>query len=893
MKRAKPEDYLHMIQHHDEKQDRGKLKIFFGYAAGVGKTYAMLQAAHDAKRKGVDVVCGYIEPHAREETLALLEGLEKIPPLESNHNGLKVYDFDLDGALERKPALILVDELAHTNVEKARHTKRYQDINELLAAGINVYTTVNVQHIESLIDIVTMITGVTIRETLPDSVFDEADQVEMVDIEPDELIQRMQDGKIYRPPHVNRALAHFFTKGNLTALRELSLRRTANRVKKHAEKSTVNEQQYYADETILVCLSTSPSNARIIRTAARLSAAFKGELIALYIETSRDRQYANEDRERLIQNIRLAEQLGAKVETVYGEDIPHQIAEYAKVAGVSKIVIGRSQSKKRLFKAGPSFTERVTVLAPDIDVYIIPDHEQFMKRFTAQRKKEKLTFSWRECALTIFMLIVATIVGYICQRMGFSEANIITCYILGVLITAVYTSHRLYSLASSIFAVLLFNFFFTNPTFTFMAYDNGYPVTFLFMLLASFIISTVTTRLNQQTKKAVLTASRTKILLDANQRLQQSNTREEIIQTTGQQLLKLLQKDIAIYPVSESGLLKPLPFLMNNQERQLFLEEKEVAVAHWVYKNNKRAGASTQTLQGAKCLHMAIRSKNVVYAVVAISLRGQRLDPFAANLLISVLGETGMALEKELYSRKREEAAIEAQNEHLRADLLRSISHDLRTPLTTISGHADFLSKNEHLLESDKRKALYKDIYNDSIWLINLVENLLSITRMEDGHLHLQLVEECVDDIIEETLNHMYGNNIHERVCYHAHSTLLFAKMDARLMIQVVTNLVDNALKYSPIDTTIDIRTIKNGSNVVVEVLDQGFGIEESEKEKVFDMFYTANRTSGDQRRGLGIGLALCHAIITAHDGTMSIKDNNPSGSIFRFTLPLSGEEKI
>ncbi|MEG1575387.1 MAG: DUF4118 domain-containing protein, partial [Clostridium sp.] len=477
--RGNPDEILKKIKDEDEAQSRGHLKIFFGYAAGVGKTYAMLKAAHAAKRRGVDVVVGYVEPHTRPATVTLLDGLSRLPDQTVWHKGITLHEFDLDGAIERRPQLILVDELAHTNAEECRHAKRYQDIGELLKAGIDVYTTVNVQHIESLNDMVASITGVTVQERIPDAVFDNAEQVELVDIEPDELIARLHAGKIYKDAQAEKALENFFDVKNLVALRELALRRCADRVNKISEKARQGASgDYYTDEHILVCLSSSPTNAKIIRTAARMADAFKAKFTALFVETSNFSVMSEENKKRLRGNIHLAEQLGATIETVYGDDIPLQISEFARVSGVSKIVLGRNNATRKYFWTKPSLTEKLTVAAPGLDIYIIPDKET--SRYKAIKVRQNtFRFVLSDVIFSFLMLAAATAVGFLFSGLGFSEANIITVYILSVLITAIITTQQAYSLISSVVSVLTFNFFFTAPRFTLNAYDAGYPATFL------------------------------------------------------------------------------------------------------------------------------------------------------------------------------------------------------------------------------------------------------------------------------------------------------------------------------------------------------------------------------------------------------------------------------
>lgn len=464
--RHDPDQLLKAIQADEENRNKGHLKIFFGYAAGVGKTYAMLEAAHMAKQQGIDVVVGYIEPHAHPKTAALLNGLEVLPTREVFYNGMMLDEFDIGMALKRKPQLILVDELAHTNAEGCRHAKRYQDIKELLNAGIDVYTTVNVQHIESLCDTVASITEIVVRERIPDSIFDNADQVELIDIEPQDLINRLNTGNVYRQTQEKQAVENFFTIENLTALREISLRRCADRVNILTENARIkNHGDYHTDEHILVCLSSSPSNAKIIRTAAKMASAFKGEFTALFVETPDFSVMSEENVKRLRSNICLAEQLGAKIETVYGEDVPFQIAEFTRLSGVSKIVIGRSSATKRHLLSKPTLTEKLIDYAPNLDVHIIPDtvSNAAVYQLRGGRKRNHIVFSVTDTLKSTAILILSSLVGMIFQKFGFDKANIITVFVLGVLVTAVITKHQIYSLISSIVSVLVFNFLFTEP----------------------------------------------------------------------------------------------------------------------------------------------------------------------------------------------------------------------------------------------------------------------------------------------------------------------------------------------------------------------------------------------------------------------------------------------
>ncbi len=880
-----PDVFLRELHKEDGQRARGHLKIFFGYAAGAGKTCAMLKAAHAAKARGVDVVAGYIEPHARPQTAALARGLETLPPLDIPSDDIHLLEFDLDAALRRAPALILVDELAHTNAAGCRHAKRYQDVEELLKHGVDVYTTVNVQHIESLNDIVTSITGETVRERIPDSVFDNADQVELVDIEPQELLDRLDS-------QAQRTAEQSFTLKSLTALRELALRRCADRVNLLTEGA--GGRPYRTDEHILVCLSSAPSNPTIIRTAARMAGAFHGAFTALFVETPDFSSMSEEDKKRLRSNARLAQQLGAKIETVFGEDVPTQIAEFARLSGVSKIVIGQSAVSRRGLFSRPSLTQRLIATAPNMDIHIIPDTAVSGAAHRAARASRTPTavFSVADILKSVGLLLAASVIGTGFDLLGFTDANIITVYILGVLLTAVITRHQVYSLVSAIVSVLVFNFLFTEPRFTLHAYDQGYPVTFLVMFLAAFLTGSLALRLKESAKQSAQAAYRTKILFDTNQLLQQAAGREDIAAATAGQLTKLLERDVVVYLNENGALSQPLLFPASAEPMDSALTaDDERAVAVWVLRNNKHAGATTDTFANARCLYLAIRVTGTVYGVVGIVVGQTPLDAFENSILLSILGECALALENERNAREKEEAAILAKNEQLRANLLRSISHDLRTPLTSISGNASNLLSNGQRFSEEQKRRLYSDIYDDSQWLVNLVENLLAVTRLEEGRMQIDISDQLLDDMVSEALRHVNLRGGEHRITVRHSDELLLAKADARLIVQVIINLVDNAVKYTPPGTAIQITTRQEGAFAVVSVADSGPGIPDEAKPRVFDMFYTGTNQVADSRRSMGLGLGLCKAIVTAHGGTIGVTDNAPTGAVFTFTLPVGEVE--
>ncbi len=890
--RPDPQQLLHNLHIQEVQAARGKLKIFFGYAAGVGKTYAMLKAAHKAKEAGRDVVVGYVERHIRPDTLALLEGLEQIPCKEIMYKGVMLKEFDLDAALARKPQLILVDELAHSNAEGSRHMKRYQAVEELLRAGIDVYTTVNVQHLESLNDLVASITGIAVSERVPDRVFDEAEQVKLVDIEPEDLIARLQNGKVYKSGQAQRALNNFFSLENLAALREIALRRTADRLNRTAQKEG-KEAAARAGEHILICLSSAPSNAKVIRTAARMAEAFHSEFTALFVETPYTKELKGDNLKRLRDNLRLAEQMGAHIATAYGEDTAVQIAEYARASGVTKIVMGRNNHRQSLFWRKKSLADRLTDLADNIDIYIIPDTQPLYKKKKVIFHNNGPIFRWQDILKTLLIASLATLIGYILYIAGLRDANIITVYILGVLVTSIWTQGHLYGAIASFINVFAFNFFFTNPQFSFEAIDSDYPVTFAIMLIASIITSTLAIRVKKQARLAAQKAYSMELLLSSSQKLQQGKDEEKIISLAAEQLSKLLERPI-LYALAKNKNELAFEVTASPKSEELLhaMTKEEQGVADWVVKNNKRAGATTNTLSDAQNLYLAVRGVQGVMGVVGIPAKHYPpLEVFEKNMMMAILNECGLILERQRLRQEKQQSEIETQQERMRANLLRAISHDLRTPLTSISGNAGVLMEKSIVLEEEKKQELYRAIYDDSMWLVNLTENLLSITRIENGTTNLQTSVELLEEVFQESLSHLDRQAKEHHISIELPDDMLMAKMDVRLVIQLIVNIVNNAVKYTPPGSHIVLRAEKKADMVVVSIADDGPGISDEAKKHLFDMFYTASQGQGDSRRGLGLGLSLCKSIVSVHGGELNVTDNVPHGAVFTFTLPLEKVE--
>ena len=837
---------------------RGKLTIYFSYADGVGKTRAMLASAQAQQRAGRRVLVGETDG-AVPDAAAL--GLPCLPP--RSVRGTSLREFDLDAALARRPDVLVLPGLAHANPEGCRHEKRYQDVQELLRAGIDVYTTLLVAQLEGQREAAARLNGREEREWIPDALFDAAESVEFVDREPSAL----------------SPLPQGLSQSQLLALRALALRRCADRL----SLSRQTPDGPAVSEHILVCLSAAPSNARVIRMAVRMANAFRCACTAVFVRNPGAKAMPAADRERLKANMKLAEQLGARVEIVPGEDVAFQIAEYARLCGATKIVLGRSIAARGHLLNQPSITDRLIQHAPGIEIHILPDGEA--QRRLQPRRLRLPHVSVSDFAKTLVILALATALSLVFYEMGFSEANIIMAYILGVLLTAVVTSNRLCSSATSIASVFIFNYLFTEPRFTLEAYDTGYPVTFLIMLLAALMTGTLASQLKNHAREAAQTAYRTRVLFDTNQQLSQAADGRDILALTAQQLIKLFKRDVVMYPVQAGELGEGVAYPARGAGgADALMGERRVA--QWVLRSNRQAGATTDTFAQAKGLYLAIRINESIYGVAGIAMGSQTMTDAEHGMLLAVLGECALAMENERNVREKEAAAMQARSEQLRADLLRAISHDLRTPLTAILGNASNLIANGRELGEQTRQQIYTDIHDDATWLINLVENLLFVTRIEDGRMKLRCSVEVMDEILQEALSHESCKGRNHSIVLRRSEELLFARIDARLIIQVVINLVDNAIKYTPPGSHIELFARRDGDFIRVSCADDGPGIAPGDREHLFEMFYSGKSRRADGRRSLGLGLGLCKSIVSAHGGTICAQDNHPRGTVFSFTVP-------
>lgn len=891
--RPNPEYLLNQIEKEEETSNRGKLKIFFGYAAGVGKTYSMLREAHDLKVLGKDIVIGYIEPHARPETMSLIYGLENIKPKIINYKGVKIREFNLDEALLRKPEIILVDELAHTNAIGERHKKRWQDIDELLDAGIDVYTTLNVQHIESLNDVVEDITNVFVRETIPDKVFDDADKVELIDIEPDELLNRFSDGKIYSKEQTQKAFNNFFKKSNLFALREIALRRTADRVNYEVESVRLSKGQITVlatVEQILACISPSPSSSKIIRSAARMAEAHHCKWIAIYVENTECENFSKEEKKSLKDNFNLVEELGGEIVTVYGEDVVEQIIEYAKFRNITKIIVGKNHVKsKSIFKFfKKDISQKIIDYNDCIDLYIIPSSNE-KKNIKKVKENSKIDSQdlIKEVLKASCIMTIATIITLLFDYAGLSEANSIMVFTLGVILIYIVTTGHLIGIISSVIAVMLFNYLLTQPRLSLHFYDKNYLITFPIMLIVAFIIGMLTNKIQKQAINSVAREKRTQILYRVSKKLLSARGTADAVSIGIKYISRLTNRTVVCYLVNEDTLSTPFIYKIDGKDgNSEILTRNEEAVAYWTLLNDKESGSGTNTFYGAKGYYIPVKGHNKVLGVIGVSCSEGTLDPEEKFIVGTVTSEIAIAIEREIFLKEQENSKMEIERERLRSNLLRAISHDLRSPLAGIKGSIGTIIENGKDISEETKGTLLQGVYEDTQWLIRLVENLLSMTRVDEGKMQIkkevELVEEVIYEAIQRSSKYFKDNKIEVKLP----ENIILLPMDRNLIQQVLINLIDNAVKFSKKDGIININLYEEEQYVFFEVIDNGAGISEEILPYIFDRFFTDGKKASDSRRGVGLGLVICKSIVEAHGGTIKAINKKEGGAIFKFSLP-------
>jgi two-component system sensor histidine kinase KdpD len=892
--RPDPDTLLARVRAEEAQQGRGKLKIFFGATAGVGKTYAMLEAAHARCKEGVDVVVGWVDTHGRAETEALLAALAVLPRRSVAYRGTTLEAFDLDAALARRPALLLVDELAHTNAPGSRHAKRWQDVEELLDAGIDVYTTVNVQHLESLNDVVAQITGVLVRETVPDSILDQADEVELIDLPPDELLQRLREGKVYVPEQAGRALDHFFSKGNLIALRELALRRTADRVDAQMQVYRATHaitETWPTTERILVCVSPSPLSARLVRATRRMAARLRAEWLAVSVETPASLRLPEADRDRVVHTLRLAEQLGAESVTLSGENVSEELLNYARTRNVSKIVVGKPRRPRWKEIVFGSVVDELARNTDDIDVYVISgEHDD--------SRPPSLRLPARTSSGSAYGWALAVVMG--CTTLdwllfpAFEKANLAMVYLLGVTVVAM-RGERFAALLASVLSVAAFDFFFVSPRFSFAVTDLEYLVTFAVMLLVALVISTLTVRLRQQAEAARHRERRTAALYALSRELASTPDIDGLLRAAARHLHEVFESQVRLLLPDATGHLRQWDAgadgLSSGLGRQaLFaLDTKERAVAQWVYEHRQMAGLGTATLPSAAALYVPMLGTGGAVGVLGVRPAAPRrlLAPEQLHLLETFANQTALGIERATLAGEAQQAQVQVATERLRNSLLSTVSHDLRTPLTAIAGAASGLLEENAPLDPSTRHELCQTIAEEAHRLNRLVNNLLEMTRLEAGAIQVHKEWQPLEEVIGAALTRLEAQ-LHERpLTTHFPADLLLVPLDSVLIEQVLINLLDNAVKYTPPGSPIALTAWATEEAVTVEVADQGPGLPPGEEQRIFDKFYRVQRPP--MPSGSGLGLTICRGLVEAHGGQMWAENRPGGGTVLRFTLPLTG----
>jgi two-component system sensor histidine kinase KdpD len=869
----------------------GKLKIFLGYAAGVGKTYAMLEAARQRKKDGRDVVVGYVESHGRSETDALLDGMEALPRKEFQYLGVALPEMDLDAILIRKPQIVLVDELAHSNAPGSRHEKRWQDVEEILETGIDVYTTVNIQHFESLNDVVAQITGIIVRETVPDRLLDLAFEIKLIDISPEDLIQRLNEGKIYIPDQAAKAIEKFFRPGNLMALRELSLRRTADRV--DDQMRAYMEIQSIAGpwptaERLLVCVSGSPYSEKLIRATCRLAEELKAQWFTVYIETPAGGRHVQENREHVWQNLRLAEGLGAQVGTITATDVTDAVMEYAGRHNITKIVMGKPNKPRWREIIQPPVVDRIIRRSGAVDVVIVSFEEETTTSASASASNaaKRLTpFDARGYAASFLLVAAATV---LCEllRPFLEPTNMVMFYLLAVVIASTRLGRKP-AIASALFGVLSFDFFFVPPRMTFVVADTQYLMTFLGLFVVGVVISTLVARARERAEVMRTREVQTASLYYLSRDLAASANSDAVLKAVLKNVEEALNAQVVIMlPEGER-----LDIMATSDG--LTLDMKEQAVADWAFRNNHPAGRATDTLVSAELIYLPLQTPSNVLGVMGVKLEHQHDYHSQENrrLLDAFATQAAMAMERIRFSRQAEQAQILQARENLERALLNSISHDLRTPLVSVTGVLYSLKEEGEHLSDKARRELLDSACSEAERLNRFVGNLLDMTRIEAGAIRLNAelcdVQDLVGCAMAATEQRIGTRSVEIRVP----DDLPLVSMDLVLMTQVLVNLLDNAHKYAPVESTIEVSAAIDSNRLALEVADRGPGVPEHDLRRVFDKFYRIPIPEG--AGGTGLGLSICKGIVEAHGGSIHAENRSGGGLRIVIRLPLvtSGEE--
>lgn len=854
-----------------EEPGRARLKIFFGFAPGVGKTFSMLESARRLKVQGIDVAVGLIETHGRAETAALLEGLEVLPRRAVEHRGRTLHEFDLELALRRHPAVLLVDELAHTNVDGSRHARRWQDVLELLDAGIEVHTTLNVQHVESLNDVVAQITHVQVRETVPDALLERADQIELVDVPPEELLKRLAEGRVYLPEQAGRATEHFFRRGNLLALRELALRSTADRVDADVlayRRAHEIQTTWPSGERVLVCVGPAPGSARLVRAARRMAAGLRAPWVAVCVDSPlAPRGVA--DQARLDTHLELAASLDAEVVRLSGASVGETVLTWARAHNVTRIVLGKPTHSRLRDRLRGSLLDEIVRGSGDIDVHVISGDDPPDAR-VPEPTRQRGPWAWAASALvvaltTAFGMLISRIVSLPDPEMLFLLA------IMGVAATL----GRGPALLASALSVAAYDFFFVPPYFTFAVHDSRFVLTFAMMFGVGVVISTLTSRLRQQQLDAREREQRTNAVFALSRDLSAAKSVEQLAATTAQHCAIALGGSVVVLLPSQAGLVPTGSWPLGT-----LLATGELGVAAWVFEHGREAGLGTDTLAGAKAFCLPLGAQ---LGVVALTGRVD-VDHEDRTVLTAFVRQSAVAFERFRLAEEARVAALRARTEELRSALLSTVSHDLRTPLAVVTGAATTLRDNT-TLDEPTRDSLVETICDEAERLERLVRNLLDMTRVQAGALAVKRewvpVEEIIGSARTRLGRQLAGRSVHVQLA----PTIALISCDPILFEQVVLNLLENAAKYSPSSTPIEVFVRASEGAIELEVADRGPGFDPADSERLFEKFYRGTRSS----TGAGLGLAVCRGIVEAHGGTIRALLRDGGGARFVVSLPTIG----
>ena len=895
--RPDPETILKKIK----KESRGKLTVFLGATAGVGKTYTMLEAAQELLRENVDVAIGWVETHGRPETEKMAADLPRIPGKVLKYRDKTLLEMDVDAILARRPALVLVDELAHANVPGSRHVRRFQDVEELIAAGLDVYTTVNIQHIESLNDVVAQITGIVVRETVPDYILEQADKVQLIDIPPEDLIKRLKEGKVYVPGQVEAALKKFFRPGNINALRELSLRFTASRVDR-ALSEYMREHHidgpWPASGRVMVCVSSSPFSAQLIRTASRLAAGMQADCLAVHIEAPGWAHARDAERDRVARNLRLAEELGAKSLSEEGENLPDKMLEIARVNNVTAIVIGKPRRSRILDMIRGSVVDQLIHNSGNINIYVIQTEREPERPDETKIKTElgEKSQNLTPYGASLLMVAIITALGYVIKD-SVEPGNITLLYQLPVVFSAFWWG-RWPAYFTGVCSVLTYDYLFIPPVYTFSVNDIRHLWSFLTFLIVAFVIGGRTEYLRIEAVAAKMREKNTRALFEFSREIAAVIDLDTIARQLARRVTDALSRKVTVLLPDEKGRLaiwgetafpkgQELDAGLASQKKAL-MNEAELAVAVWSFEHRQIAGRSTETLPGVHNLYLPLATRDNIIGVLGIYVVEKLITPEQRRLMEAWAGLAALAIERVKLAEKAREVSLIMESDKLRTALLNSISHELRTPLASIIGSSTTLIEADSLYSAAERRELLENIKDGSNRMNLILSNLLDTARIESGMMKLKEDWCDIEDIVGSALR-LVGEQLQGRpLDIDLEEKLPLIRGDCVLLGQVLINLIDNAAKYSPAGSRIEILAKAHDGSLIVTIADRGVGVPEEDLAKIFDKFYRIQHEAGTIP-GTGLGLPICKSIIEAHGGTIWAENRDDGGTALSFRLPAPG----